>query len=508
MAAQQQSLLNVQNNLANVIKNIESNLVTRIDRLENNVIDKTSDIKPITLTNWFQHLSLNIKYVKYDIKKNINNSSVTFVINDAPLLIDAQFYRDINQIKIKDRITVETMINPGLDIDPFIFITFIYQGLQIWVMLRIIEPYETRTVYYYGAAPLYSRLIVKGDFIKEPVPIYLGDFIISTDAVVYDAICIVENSHIYSVQTVEWQGLNQTPGRTKDYGVYKDNIKIPFNTGEFYVSCIQRHPYYSDILLATVSNTNSTKLVTLNEITYDMVELVNLNQRRSMTYNMQVLDKKIYISLSIVGENTIPYLTSLQNEEINISDEIIDRIGFDSVVVYDIEESKLETVLKYDKITEMSTINTVGGFCIINNMIIVSKYSLGAPDIIQVYNMSGSLLREKVLMTFDIHGDDPWLEPGMFDKEPYIYNGIYYVLMTMKSGLMFVNINNLDDSKFVSVCSIPDFSIYTSYPITVGKDVIYKSNKKVFRVNKDELFSLATNKMVGAYGDIFLNNNF
>ena len=39
MAAQQQSLLNVQSNLANVIKNIESNLITRIDRLENNVID-------------------------------------------------------------------------------------------------------------------------------------------------------------------------------------------------------------------------------------------------------------------------------------------------------------------------------------------------------------------------------------------------------------------------------------------------------------------------------------
>ena len=40
MAARQQSLLNVQNNLANVIKNIESNLFTRIQRLENNVIDK------------------------------------------------------------------------------------------------------------------------------------------------------------------------------------------------------------------------------------------------------------------------------------------------------------------------------------------------------------------------------------------------------------------------------------------------------------------------------------
>ena len=40
MAAQQQSLLNVQSNLANVIKNIESNLFTRIQRLENNVIDK------------------------------------------------------------------------------------------------------------------------------------------------------------------------------------------------------------------------------------------------------------------------------------------------------------------------------------------------------------------------------------------------------------------------------------------------------------------------------------
>ena len=40
MAAQQQSLLNVQSNLANVIKNIESNLFTKIQRLENNVIDK------------------------------------------------------------------------------------------------------------------------------------------------------------------------------------------------------------------------------------------------------------------------------------------------------------------------------------------------------------------------------------------------------------------------------------------------------------------------------------
>ena len=49
MAAQQQSLLNVQNNLANVIKNIESNLFTRIQRLENNVIkgiDDSSEQKP------------------------------------------------------------------------------------------------------------------------------------------------------------------------------------------------------------------------------------------------------------------------------------------------------------------------------------------------------------------------------------------------------------------------------------------------------------------------------
>ena len=54
MAAQQQSLLNVQNNLANVIKNIESNLFTRIQRLENNVIDKiegsSSNKKPETST--------------------------------------------------------------------------------------------------------------------------------------------------------------------------------------------------------------------------------------------------------------------------------------------------------------------------------------------------------------------------------------------------------------------------------------------------------------------------
>ena len=49
MAARQQSLLNVQNNLANVIKNIESNLFTRIQRLENNVIkgiDDSSEQKP------------------------------------------------------------------------------------------------------------------------------------------------------------------------------------------------------------------------------------------------------------------------------------------------------------------------------------------------------------------------------------------------------------------------------------------------------------------------------
>ena len=38
MAAQEQSLLNVQNNLANVIKNIESNLFKRIQKLENNVL--------------------------------------------------------------------------------------------------------------------------------------------------------------------------------------------------------------------------------------------------------------------------------------------------------------------------------------------------------------------------------------------------------------------------------------------------------------------------------------
>ena len=49
MSAKQQSLLNVQNNLANVIKNIESNLFTRIQRLENNVIkgiDDSSEQKP------------------------------------------------------------------------------------------------------------------------------------------------------------------------------------------------------------------------------------------------------------------------------------------------------------------------------------------------------------------------------------------------------------------------------------------------------------------------------
>ena len=51
MAAQQQSLLNVQSNLANVIKNIESNLVTRIQRLENNVIDKIDDSYTVVV-NW------------------------------------------------------------------------------------------------------------------------------------------------------------------------------------------------------------------------------------------------------------------------------------------------------------------------------------------------------------------------------------------------------------------------------------------------------------------------
>ena len=50
MAAQQQSLLNVQNNLANVIKNIESNLVTRIQRLENTLLDKIDDSYTVVLT--------------------------------------------------------------------------------------------------------------------------------------------------------------------------------------------------------------------------------------------------------------------------------------------------------------------------------------------------------------------------------------------------------------------------------------------------------------------------
>ena len=51
MAAQQQSLLNVQNNLANVIKNIESNLVTRIKRLENTLLDKIDDSYTVVV-NW------------------------------------------------------------------------------------------------------------------------------------------------------------------------------------------------------------------------------------------------------------------------------------------------------------------------------------------------------------------------------------------------------------------------------------------------------------------------
>ena len=51
MSAKQQSLLNVQNNLANVIKNIESNLFTRIERLENNVINEKNNENESNIVN-------------------------------------------------------------------------------------------------------------------------------------------------------------------------------------------------------------------------------------------------------------------------------------------------------------------------------------------------------------------------------------------------------------------------------------------------------------------------
>ena len=86
MAAQQQSLLNVQSNLANVIKNIESNLFTTIQRLENNVIDKiessSSNKKSISELEIEQALTNSALFNR---GSKFNKDGITLIYEWAPI---------------------------------------------------------------------------------------------------------------------------------------------------------------------------------------------------------------------------------------------------------------------------------------------------------------------------------------------------------------------------------------------------------------------------------------
>ena len=109
MSAKQQSLLNVQSNLANVIKNIESNLFTRIQRLENDVVDKI-DSPSVQLpnntnydTNYYKEKYMKIAKEIEELdglenkvnalinRLNLDPKNLTFTIAKMPIILKKEY---------------------------------------------------------------------------------------------------------------------------------------------------------------------------------------------------------------------------------------------------------------------------------------------------------------------------------------------------------------------------------------------------------------------------------
>ena len=532
MAAQQQSLLNVQSNLANVIKNIESNLFTTIQRLENNVIDKiessSSNKKKFTLAVWSKDwITINIM-----INIDTNNISNSILLSDLGFgfnPVETTFYSKFpsNQ-NTQSRRLEYLLLSPRFDmsdIENWIFTFSKIGNNNFYTAWRIIQPYEFRfstqdAIFSLGFTT--PELFALNQPLTKPLPIYVGRKLDFQSSVVpqgtnYVGTYIIESNNIYELHT---KGYSYTDTDTNELGIYKSNVRIPFETGEYSVDAIIRDPDSEKILFATLVKNNQTKLVKLNEENLNITSLIILKNKRCLT-RMRFRGRHLYILLASTYEDQFEELKKWEEE--NIKPDKFDIIK-EYIVRYDIDKSTLDEVVQTE-----SQENFFDGFAvpiifssptdigIIDNLLVVSRWSVGGLNDVLVYDLDESFplvpKRQKIFLRQE-DGYDPWIQCSYIDTNPnglkaYIINNERYVLMNMKHNILFLNIDNMDHSKFVKVCNIPEYALSGTCIQTIGNDVVFSVSPTTNNVSRyyiqvsiNELFNLGTDTINGAYGEI------
>lgn len=397
------------------------------------------------------------------------------------------------------------------------------EGYKVYTATRFVEPYEVRLASESGALAWRTpALFAINQDISMPNPVCVGtqlDFQSTVRAVDtgsstnYVGAHMMEGDDIYELHR---PGYTAAPG--SGFGIYKSNVRLEFDTGENTIDDIIRDPDASNMLLATVTSHTETKLVKLNEDTLTITPLVTLKAKRCLT-RLRLRGRELFILLASVIED-VQKEQWLEGQDLDygIVKEYVVMYNLDTGVTTDVlqmESIRNDNLDAYDVPIVFSSPTDIG---LADDILVVSRWSAGYSDDVLLYDLTqpfplSSPVQRKEFLNQDEHGYDPWLQPGWLDKNPnglrvYTSNNERFVLMGMKYGLMFLNIDNMDRSKFVPVCNIPEYSI-VEFIVTDDEEVVFDvspttgvSEKNYMKVDVSELFAIATNTMIGGYGDV------